>query len=215
MGVVLTTLASLNDVAVSTGPTPILTKVNLEVLAGECVGITGLNGSGKTTLLRVLATLRRPSSGEGEVLGVALGSKRSRTVRPQIGLLGHQPALAPELTLADNLRFHAALRRPAISVESALERVGLSMAATRRASDCSTGMLRRADLARLFLSPNRILLLDEPTDGLDPQARSLVTDLVDACLADGGAAVVVSHDSANLGDRTSRVYRLVDGLLTS
>jgi heme ABC exporter ATP-binding subunit CcmA len=193
--------------------TPILTKVDLKVSSGECVGVSGPNGSGKTTLLRVLATLRRPNAGHGDVLGAALGSVEARTIRSQIGLLGHGPALAPELTLGDNLRFHAALRIPVMDVEAALARVGLAMASGRKASECSVGMLRRADLARLFLTESRLLLLDEPTDGLDSEARPLVSDLIEQCLERNGAVVVVSHDSSNLSKRAQRVHYPNDGIL--
>lgn len=208
------TLIELRDVAIRSGSTPILSLATLEVAAGECVGISGPNGSGKTTLLRVLATLRRPDGGEGKVLGAALGGSQVRAVRPRIGLLGHQPALAPELTLVDNLCFHASLhRRPPESAESALNTVGLNGARDRRAADCSTGMLRRADLGRILMIEPELLLLDEPTDGLDHEARPLVRAAVRRCLDREGAAVLVSHDASTFADLATRVLTLEEGVL--
>lgn len=207
-------MIDLRDVVIRAGSTPILSFASLAVAAGECVGISGPNGSGKTTLLRVLATLRRPNGGEGKVLGAALGGPQVRSVRPRIGLLGHQPALAPELTLADNLRFHASLhRRSAEAAESALDTVGLNGAMDRRAADCSTGMLRRADLGRILMIEPELLLLDEPTDGLDHEARPLVKAAVRRCLERDGAAVLVSHDASTFGDLATRVLTLEAGVL--
>jgi ABC-type multidrug transport system ATPase subunit len=210
------TLVRLVDIGVTIGQVPILTSVDLEVAPGECVGITGPNGAGKTTLLRVLATLRQPTSGGGEVLGAQLGVPGVRSVRPRIGLLGHSPALAMQLSLAENLRFHAGLRGlPLERAEQALELVGLGGAANRRGSECSSGMLRRADLGRTFLGEPDLLLLDEPIDGLDQSARPLVAASIAAALDRGGAVVVVSHDPANLDRYASRILGLSDGALDS
>jgi len=208
------TLLRLREVAVSAGLVPIVASASMEVAPRECVGISGPNGSGKTTLLRVLATLRPPDRGEGEVLGEALGGPGVRNIRPRISLLGHEPALAPELSLLDNLRFHARLRSGSTkSAEEVLETVGLKGAMDRRAIDCSAGMLRRADLARLFLHSPDLLLLDEPTDGLDQDARPLVAAAIEACLERDGAAVVVSHDASNLAETSTRIHYLDGGVL--
>ncbi|CAN5302001.1 hypothetical protein BH18ACT5_BH18ACT5_00140 [soil metagenome] len=210
----LTTLVRSTGLVVSAGHTPILTAVDLAVEKGECIGITGPNGSGKTTLLRVLATLRPPSGGTGEVLGVELGSPGIRSIRPRIGLLGHKPAFVPELTLSENLRFHASLRgRSAERADQLLEFVGLAGANNRKASESSVGMLRRADIGRLILGDPELLLLDEPTDGLDREARPLVTEAIADCLQRDGAVVIVSHDAANLDSLTSRIHRLEEGVL--
>lgn len=206
------TLVRLHELAISAGNTPVVVSATMEVGAGECVGISGPNGSGKTTLLRVLATLRPPGGGTGEVLGEMLGSSRVRSIRPRIGLLGHRPALTAELSLIDNLAFHASLRGGSRSAEEVLELVGLEAAMERRAADCSAGMLRRADIGRILLHEADLLLLDEPTDGLDQEARPLVGALIDSCLRRNGAAIMVSHDASNLV-RAARVHALVEGVL--
>jgi len=210
----VTTLVELREVGVDAGRSPIIESATLLLRSGECVGISGANGSGKTTLLRVVATLRSPRSGTGTVLGARLGSAAIRAIRPRIGLLGHQPALTPELTLQDNLRFHAALRSLGPeAADEALEQVGLADASARRAADCSVGMLRRADLARLSLGEAQLLLLDEPTDGLDHTARPLVEAAIASCLERDGAALVVSHDEASIAGLATRVQRLAQGIL--
>jgi heme exporter protein A len=96
-------LAALRGVGVRLGATPVLRAVDLEVGAGQAVGLVGANGSGKTTLLRVLATLLPPTSGDGTVLGAPLDAPARLVVRPAIALLGHVPALYPQLTLEENL----------------------------------------------------------------------------------------------------------------
>ncbi len=207
-------LVSLRNVAFSTPSYSILQPITLTIEAGSAIAIIGPNGAGKSTLLRVLATLAPPSEGDGEVLGARLGNREVLEVRRRIGLAGHLPALAPGLTLAENLAFYARLAGiSADRVEPALESVGLAAARHRRAVDCSAGMRKRADLARLLVDSPELLLLDEPTDTLDRNARPIVDQLVLRTVGKGGAAVVVSHDRENLGQSIHRIYALENGSL--
>ncbi|HEX2421461.1 MAG TPA: heme ABC exporter ATP-binding protein CcmA [Acidimicrobiia bacterium] len=208
-------LVSLRNVALSVSALSILEPLTLTISAGESIGVVGPNGSGKSTLLRILATLASPTEGQGTVLGAQLGSPQVLSIRHRIGLVGHLPALTPVLTLLENLSFYA--RLAGISpdgAEAALEAVGLAGARHRRARDCSAGMKRRADLARLIVSGPQLLLLDEPTDTLDRSARSLVGQLVKTTVEKGGAAIVVSHDRSNLVERIERVHSLENGRLS-
>ena len=207
-------MVELNDVDVSVDLVPIVSTISLHLDEGECLGIQGPNGAGKTTLLRVIATLLAPTGGTGTVLGAALGSPDVASVRPDIGLAGHVPALAGPLTLIENLllvaRFTGASNDQAAA---ALARVGLAGAAGRSAARCSHGMRRRADLARLYLDLPRLLLLDEPQAGLDSSAQPLVDELIGRVLAGGGAAVLVSHDAAGFSGLATRTLTLRAGVL--
>lgn len=209
-----TAVAALDGVAVRLGRMLVLRRVDLVLRPGEAVGLTGPNGSGKTTLLRTLATLVAPAAGNAEVLGADLATGARRAVRPRIGLVGHEPALYPQLTLAENLALAARLRGcPTGRADRLLGAAGLEGARDWRAQDCSLGMRRRTELARLLLEIPLLLLLDEAHAGLDADARGLVRWLVDATRTAGGAAVVVAHDPAWLGGLVDRAVQLVDGEL--
>jgi heme ABC exporter ATP-binding subunit CcmA len=207
-------LASLTEVGISAGTTPILERIELEVEAGECVGISGPNGSGKTTLLRILATLLRPTHGTGTVLGARLGTDAVFKVRRRIGLAGHQPSLYPELTLAENLELVCRLAGlPDGRARAALDQVGLGRAADRRTDRCSHGMQRRTDLARLLITAPQLLLLDEAHAGLDASAQPIVATLVKRTIGGGGAAVLVTHDPTTLDELAGRILPLAAGVL--
>lgn len=194
----------------------VLRNVDFAVAPGEAVAVFGPNGSGKTTLLRVLATLLPPTGGGGTVLGARLGSDEVESVRPRIGLVGHEPALAPNLSLAENLRLVATLALgaggPAAAME-ALESVGLAGAADRLASRSSNGMRRRVEFARLLVTRPSLLLLDEAHVGLDPAAWTLVDHLVRTVTDGGGAAVVVAHEQERVRPLVDRAVAVVDGRL--
>ena len=207
-----TQLALLEDAGLQVGPTVILQRIKLSLDAGEKVGLLGPNGSGKTTLLRMLATLQRPTLGGGTVLGADLATNEIYRVRPQIVLIGHEPGLYPELTLAENCRLVANLAgRDRAQATTALELVGLAGAADRRARDCSRGMLRRTELARALIVEPRLLLLDEAHAGLDEAAVALVDRIADLVAQAGGTAVLVSHEAERL--QVDRSLRVVAGMV--
>lgn len=207
-------LAQLEAAGVSLGGGPVLRSVDMALSPGEVVGITGLNGSGKTTLIRVLATLTRLDSGSGRVLGADLATPAIFEVRPLIGMIGHTPALIPELTLSENLGHVCRLAGvDQGKVMPVLDVVGLAAAADRRAQASSFGMRRRVEVAQLLLTRPRLLLLDEAVAGLDDSARDLIAALVDRTVTAGGGAVVVSHDAAHLERICHRVMRLTVGRL--
>ena len=209
-------IASLESVAVRRPGALVLRDISFRLDPGEAVGLFGANGSGKTTLLRVLATLLRPSSGSGTVFGARLGTAAVETVRPRIGLVAHEPALAPHLSLAENLQLVADL----IGVERAaadraLADVGLGGAARRVVVHCSNGMKRRAEFARILLTAPRLLLLDEAHVGLDPDAARLVAHTIETVTTAGGAVVLVSHERERAGMMIQRAVELSGGTLTA
>ncbi len=204
------TLVTLEDVGLRVGNTVILRRAKLTLEAGEKIGLLGPNGSGKTTLLRLLATLIRPTSGHGTVLGARLGTDDVFAIRPGIVMVGHLPGLYPELTLGENTRFVARLAgRAPESADQALAAVGLAGAAGRRADQSSKGMLRRTELARVLIIEPRLLLLDEAHAGLDAEAVGLVDTIADRVTSAGGCAVLVSHEADRL--EVDRSLRVTDG----
>jgi heme ABC exporter ATP-binding subunit CcmA len=203
----------LQDAGVSLGGRPVLRGISVTLGPGEVLGVAGPNGSGKTTLLRLLATLVRLDQGAGRILGVPLGSPEAFSVRPDIGLIGHVPALIAELSLRENLEHATRLSGRGISgVGRALSAVGLDDAGDRKVTESSAGMLRRVEVARLLLSKPRLLLLDEAFSGLDAAARDLIDALVGRSVAAGGSVVMVSHDIGLLA-RCDRVMTLAGGRL--
>jgi heme exporter protein A len=207
-------IVSLDAAGVSLGGQPVLRGVELSLSPGETLGVFGPNGSGKTTLLRLLATLLRPDVGTGTVLGAHFGSPDVFEVRPVIGLISHRPAVIEELTIGENLEHSARLRGLEIAkVENALRVVGLDRASQRRAGASSFGMLRRVEVARLLMTRPRLLLLDEAFSALDSEATSLIDALVSRTISDGGAVVMVSHDRAQLMERSGRLLSLASGRL--
>lgn len=204
----------LTGIAVDVRRTPVLRNLDLDIGAGDVVGIVGANGSGKSTLLKLVATLLRPTAGAGRVLGADLAGRMPGDLRRTICLVGHQPALHPQLSLRENLRFVAAVfDQPARVAEAALDAVGLARAADRRTEHCSHGMVRRADMARALMGHPRLLLLDEPHAGLDQGSADLVDFLIAGVRDRGGAAVVVSHDRTRLDPLVDGVLELADGRL--
>jgi heme exporter protein A len=207
-------LIALRNVSVRMGVTTILRGVDLTVGRGEAIGLFGGNGAGKTTLLMLLAIQLKPAEGDATVLGADLTSGERLDVRPRIGLIGHSPALYPELTLRENLGFAAAVMGVApAAVDDALATVGLGGAADRPVTACSYGMQRRAEFAReLMLQPD-LLLLDEPHSALDVAAADLVAHLTTDVTGRGGAAVLVSHDRERVEKVVDRSVELVGGTL--
>jgi heme exporter protein A len=205
-------LVELRGVGVRVGDTPILRGADLRVDPGEAIGLVGANGSGKTTLLRLVATLLAPTSGTGEVLGAGLAAEERYEVRRRIGLIGHTPALYPNLTLEENTRFVAGLvGAPGGAVAAALDEVGLAGARHRRAVHCSHGMQRRAEFARLLITLPDLVLLDEAHAGLDRHAADLVAFIVDGVRSRGGGAILVSHEHNRMAPVVDRVVELRNG----
>lgn len=171
--------------------------LNLTVTAGTVFGFLGPNGSGKTTTIRMLLGLAYPTSGQVELLGRPL-PEQAAAVLPEVGALVEGPAHYPFLTGAENLRRLDALAgrpratRPA-RVGEALERVGLSSAAGKKVKAYSLGMRQRLGLAGALLRPRRLLILDEPTNGLDPQGTREVRSLVRELAAGGTTVLLSSH----------------------
>ncbi|MFJ9565548.1 ABC transporter ATP-binding protein [Streptomyces fuscichromogenes] len=172
--------------------------LDLTVPAGSVFGFLGPNGSGKTTTIRMLMGLIQPTSGTAHVLGHPM-PRSSRAVLPHVGALIEGPALYGFLSGRDNLlRYDAAdpaadPRTRRARVEAALERVGLAAAAAKKAKAYSLGMKQRLGLAAALLQPRELLVLDEPTNGLDPQGMREIRTLVRELAGDGTTVFLSSH----------------------
>lgn len=210
----ITPSVSLRSVAVRKPGALILRSVDLDLAPGSSTALFGHNGSGKTTLMRLVATLLPPSSGSGTVLGAKLGSREVERVRPRIGLVGHEPALLPNLTLGENIALARALidtGTDSPTPQQALAIVGLKEAGDRRASRSSNGMRRRAEFARMLILRPDLLLLDEAHVGLDPKAWLLVEHLITEVTDRGGCALVVAHEADRIRPLVNASVTISDG----
>jgi ABC-type multidrug transport system ATPase subunit len=172
--------------------------IDLAVPRGSVFGFLGPNGSGKTTSIRMLLGLITPTDGRIRVLGQSMPDNL-REVLPRVGALVEGPAFYPFLSGKANLqRFdtadrHASRHTRASRVDSALDRVGLTNAASKKAGAYSLGMKQRLGIANALLAPRDLLVLDEPTNGLDPQGTREVRSLVRSFAAEGTTVFVSSH----------------------
>lgn len=172
--------------------------LDLTVPAGSVFGFLGPNGSGKTTTIRMLMGLIEPTSGSARVLGRPM-PRAARAVLPRVGALIEGPALYGFLSGRDNLlRYDAAdptadPRTRRERVAAALDRVGLAAAGGKKAKAYSLGMKQRLGLAAALLQPRRLLVLDEPTNGLDPQGMREIRSLVRELASDGTTVFLSSH----------------------
>ena len=175
-----------------------LVDVSFEVPAGSLCALCGPNGAGKSSTLRLVCGLQQPGSGGGEVLGESLAARPARR-RARIGYMAQQTVLYDELSVAENLRFRAAvmgLTSPRVRAESALAAQGLQTVAGQRVGQLSGGWRQRVAFASAQLAGPSLLLLDEPTAGLDAGARARLWTELRALARSGSSALVSSHDAA-------------------
>ena len=170
----------VQDLSKSFGPLPAVDRISFNVVEGEIFGFLGPNGAGKSTTINMLCTLLKPTGGMATVCGNDIVKERNQ-VRRCIGLVFQDPTLDEYLTAEQNLRFHAyAYKIPRAATEQRIdELMELVQIADRRKSKVRTfsgGMKRRLEIARGLLHHPRVLFLDEPTLGLDPQTRRSIWD---------------------------------------
>ncbi|MDR6906051.1 ABC-2 type transport system ATP-binding protein [Agromyces sp. 3263] len=194
--------------------------LDLAVPEGAVFGFLGPNGSGKTTTIRMLLGLVAATAGDARVLGADM-PKHVDSVLPRVGALVEGPAFSPYLSGEANLRrFDAADRRApgrtrAARVADALDRVGLSHAARKKVHAYSLGMKQRLGIANALLMRRELLVLDEPTNGLDPQGTREVRSLIRALADDGTTVFVSSHLLAEVEQVCSHVGVMSAGRLVA
>ncbi len=181
-----------NGLTKAYGPRTVVKALDLDVPAGVVSGFVGPNGAGKTTTIRMLLGLVRPTAGDGAVLGRPL--TRPSAYLGEVGAMIEGPAFTPALSGADNLRVLArAGRIPVARVGEVLTRVGLAERGGDRYRTYSLGMKQRLGIAAALLPSPRLLVLDEPTNGLDPAGIAQMRDLIASFRDEGMTVFVSSH----------------------
>jgi ABC-2 type transport system ATP-binding protein len=200
----------LENVVKTYGPIRAVDGVSLEVHPGEFIALLGPNGAGKTTLFQLLSGLFAADSGRIEVMGHDM-SRDPVPALARLGIVFQQPTLDLELSVSANLMFHAGLHGiphavARARIEKELARIGLLERAHDKAAQLSGGNRRRVELARALLHEPRLLLMDEPTVGLDPQSRS---DLLKLMLAMRGERAVAVLWATHLCDEVPDADRVI------
>lgn len=187
--------------------------VSFTVHAGEVVGYLGPNGSGKTTTIRMLLGLLLPSEGEATVLGYDV-VRQAEQVRARSGYMSQKFALYHDLTVGENLAFYAGVygERSKKRIEEVLDQVGLLRQKDERVSDLSTGWRQRLAIGTAIVHRPQLLFLDEPTSGVDPNARREFWDLI-YTLVDGGVTAMVTTHYMDEAEYCRRVGIMQDGRL--
>ena len=214
----MTSTIVLDHVSKSFGAIKAVRDVSFALAEGEIVALVGHNGAGKTTLIKMMLGLIRPSEGTVRVLGGDPAA--TAAVRTQLGYLPENVAFNPSLTGRETLQFYSALKRVGRGqVEDLLERVGLAGAAGRRVRTYSKGMRQRLGLAQALLGRPRVLLLDEPTTGLDPALRRDFYRFLEELRGEGATILLSSHALSELEGRADHVVimgrgrKIADGTL--
>jgi len=188
------------------GDKTVVDHVTMTVAEGEIVGFLGPNGSGKTTTIRIMCGLLTPDEGEGEVLGYDLRTE-SLKIKREVGYMTQKFSFYEDLTIAENLEFVARLyelKPVAEYVDRTLEDLGLASRRNQLAGTLSGGWKQRLALAACIMHKPKLLLLDEPTAGVDPKARREFWDEIHH-LAQGGLTVLVSTHYMDEAERCHRI----------
>jgi ABC-2 type transport system ATP-binding protein len=200
---------ALRDIRRRFGSTIAVDGLSLEVRTGEVFGLLGPNGAGKSTTIAIATGLLAPDAGSVDLLG--LGSPSSPKVRMHLGLAPQEITLYAELTARENLRFFADLygvTNARVRVDELLALVELDARANDRVATFSGGMKRRLNLAAALVHDPKLVLLDEPTAGVDPQSRNRILELVRRLAGEGKTVLYTTHymeEAAKICDRVGIV----------
>lgn len=206
------TTVRISDVTKDYGRVKAVRGASFELGQGELVALIGHNGAGKTTLMKLMLGLIRPTAGAIEVLGdnPAAGQFAGRR---QLGYLPENVSFDTALTGRETLAFYARLKRePVTNALKLLDAVGLGDASRRRVGTYSKGMRQRLGLAQALIGRPRVLLLDEPTTGLDPELRQTFYEIVQRLAAEGTTVLLSSHALTELEERAGRVIIMNRGV---
>ena len=190
-------MLSLRGVRKAYGANEVVCGVDLELTAGECFGLLGPNGAGKTTTLRLALGLTAPDAGDIRLLDHAV-PRHAREARLRVGVVPQSDNLDPDFTVFENLLVYGRYfglrdRDIAARIPGLLEFAGLQARADARIQTLSGGMKRRLSLARALINDPDLIFLDEPTTGLDPQARHLIWERLKRLVAQGKTILLTTH----------------------
>jgi len=205
----------LLDVSKSFGNGLVVSNVTFAVEKGSCFGLLGPNGAGKTTTLKMIYGFWKPSAGAVRVEGIDV-RKDPRRVKRLLGIAPQENTLDPDLTVSQNLSFHAryAGMHPGQArdrVRRVRELLGLDSHADAAVAELSSGLRRRLVLARTFLNEPNIVILDEPTRGLDQESRDLTVGLLREMKSRGVTMVIATHGLEEASALCDRVALMKDG----
>lgn len=207
----MTVVVELKQVQQSYGDLQVLHDMTWQLRAGEVLGLFGHNGAGKTTTVRLILGLIQASSGVVRVLG---GETSESSVRQQIGFLPENVMFYPQLTGRETLQHFARLKgAPQAQVDELLAQVGLTAAASKRVKTYSKGMRQRLGLAQALLGQPKLLILDEPTVGLDPIATQELYRLIGRLKNAGTSIIICSHVLPGVESYIDRAVVLARGYL--
>ena len=210
---------TIEDLTHRYGEREALSGVTLRVGRGEIFGLLGPNGGGKTTLFKILATLLAPTNGQVTIFGHDL-AREAAHIRRHLGVVFQHPSLDPKLTVVENLRHHGHLygmcgQELRQREHTMLERLGLAERARDRVETLSGGLQRRVDLAKALIHRPEILLLDEPSTGLDPGARRDFIHYLGHLRAEEGVSVLLTTHILDEAERCDRLGILHKGRLVA
>jgi lipooligosaccharide transport system ATP-binding protein len=179
------------------GDNHVVQDLSFEIAAGECLGVIGPNGAGKTTTIRMSLGQTAPDSGEIEILGMRM-PKESSAIKQRLGVVSQFDTLDPDFTLEENILVYGryfGMKKAQIEprIPKLLEFASLTSKAKSKPGELSGGMKRRLSLARSLVNDPDLLLLDEPTTGLDPQARHLMWERLQTLTAQGKSILLTTH----------------------
>ena len=209
-----TPLVSLVEAGKTYGQIDVLSSMNMSLNEGEVLGLFGHNGAGKTTMMKLILGVISPSKGKVEVMGMAPDSKEAWHCRSKVGYLPENVSFYDQLTGLEVLTYFAKLKgfskKQAIDL---LEQVGITYAMKRQVKTYSKGMRQRLGLAQAFIGEPKLLLLDEPTVGLDPIATRDFYKTVDQLKSNGSSVILCSHVLPGVEQHIDRAMILSTGQL--
>jgi Cu-processing system ATP-binding protein len=216
VSMMVSNVIDLQSVSKAYGNEIVVSNVNFNVRAGECVVLVGHNGAGKTTLMKLMLGLTRPTLGTIDVLGGNPALNAAVSQHKALGYLPESVAFYEAMTGGEVLAFYAQLKGVTKhECRNLLELVGLAEASKRRVGTYSKGMRQRLGLAQAMLGDPQLLFLDEPTTGLDPSLRHQFYELIDALHKEGATSIISSHALNEVEARANRFVIMKKGVIVA